>query len=328
MNTVEWHSVPYAPLILIKGNEPLIVQRALERIRAVALEQHPDTVFHELAGENLSSSSLVGATSPSLFGEPRVVIIPELNAAPDKVLEDVAQYVTQPEADVVLVCVHRSGQRGKRTLDALKKAGAIHVPAEPLKKQAEKHTFVAAEFTRAGRRIHSEAVTALVDAFGSDLSELAAMSRQIISDTTPDAGVDPRPVTLDDVRVMTAGRVETTAFAVADSLIAGQEAHALMLVQQAQLAGVDPIPIIATVAMKLRQVAKASAPGATAKSVGAPDWIMKKLQRETRSWTSRSLARAFEAVAQADHEVKGAGRDPSWSLQRMIMDVSRARRAR
>ena len=59
-----------------------------------------------------------------------------------------------------------------------------------------------------------------------------------------------------------------------------------------------------------------------------PDWMLRNLSREAKSWNDRSLARAIEAVACADHEVKGAGRDPQWSVQRMVMEICRARRAR
>ena len=39
-------------------------------------------------------------------------------------------------------------------------------------------------------------------------------------------------------------------------------------------------------------------------------------------------AQLQEAVARADHEVKGAGRDPRWSVQHMVIEIGRARRAR
>ena len=128
---------------------------------------------------------------------------------------------------------------------------------------------------------------------------------------------------------MTAGRVESTAFAVADAAIAGREQDALQLLQQAQLAGADPgadrrrdrledaVP---------RRKASLS-PGASARTLGMPDWMLRNLGREARQWNDRSLARALEAVARADHEVKGAGRDPQWSVQRMVMGICRARRA-
>ena len=49
---------------------------------------------------------------------------------------------------------------------------------------------------------------------------------------------------------------------------------------------------------------------------------------EEVSGVAHELARALEAVARADHEVKGAGRDPRWSVQHMVIEIGRARRAR
>ncbi|WP_152352847.1 DNA polymerase III subunit delta [Brachybacterium subflavum] len=328
MADVAWHSVDLAPVVLVHGTEPLIAARALERLKALARERDPEVAIHEIGGESAVAGALAQVTSPSLFGEGRFVLVPDLQSAPESLVGEVSSYIQAPEDDVTLVLVHRGGNRGKKLLDALKKAGVQRVAADPIKRAGDKQTFVTAEFTRAGRRIQPDAAAALVDAFGTDLSELAAISRQLIEDTTPEGGEQAAPVTLEHVRGVTAGRVETTAFAVADATIAGREAEALVLLQQARLAGADPVPLVAAMASKMRGLAKVSTPGASARSLGMPEWMVKNLSRDARGWSDRSLARALNAVAQADHEVKGAGRDPQWSVQRMIIEISRARRTR
>ena len=328
MSDVEWHSVALAPIVLVHGTEGLIADRAVQRLRALAKEADPSVEVHDLSGEALGPGALAQVASPSLFGEPRLVVVPELQSAPDSLVLELLDYVKAPEQDVTLVLVHRGGNRGKKLLDALKKAGVPRVDASPVKRAGDKQAFVAAEFARAERRIQPEAVAALVDAFGTDLAELAAISRQLIEDTTPDEGQQAARITAQDVHAVTAGRVESTAFAVADAAIAGKEQEALQLLAQAQLAGADPVPIVAAIASKMRSLAKVTAPGAGPRSLGMPDWMLRNLSREARSWTDRSLARALEAVARADHEVKGAGRDPRWSVQRMVMEICRARRAR
>ncbi|MFC0673916.1 DNA polymerase III subunit delta [Brachybacterium hainanense] len=327
MADVAWHSVDLAPVILIHGTEPLIASRALERLREQARQRDPEVAFHDLAGET-GAGALSQVTSPSLFGEARFVLVPELQSASEQLIGDVLAYLKAPEPDVTLVLVHRGGSRGKKLLDAVKRSGAPRVAADPIKRAADKQTFAAAEFTRAGRRIQPEAVGALVDAFGTDLSELAAISRQLIEDTTPEPGESVQPITLEDVQALTAGRVETTAFAVADAAIAGREADALQLLAQAQLVGAEPVPMVAAIASKVRSLAKVSAPGASARTLGMPDWMIRNLSREVRAWNDRSLALAIEAVAQADHEVKGAGRDPAWSVQHLVLQICRARRTR
>lgn len=326
MSSVEWHSVSLAPVLLIQGGESLIASRALERVRALAREQDPEVAVHELPGEN--GASLAQVASPSLFGEPRLVIVPELQNAPEALILELIDYIRAPDPDVTVVLVHRGGNRGKKLLDALKAAKVPIVAADPLKKPAAKQAFVAAEFTRAGRRIQPEAVAALVDAFGTDLSELAAISRQLVEDTTPEPGQQPQQVTVAHVHALTAGRVESTAFAVADAAIAGREQEALQLLAQAQLSGVDPVPLVAAIAGKVRALAKVTAPGASMKTLGMPDWLFRNTSREAHAWNDRSLARVIDAVARADHEVKGAGRDPSWTVQRLVMEICRARRSR
>ncbi|MGY5764671.1 DNA polymerase III subunit delta [Brachybacterium sp. DNPG3] len=328
MSDVEWHSVALAPVVLVHGTEALIADRAVQRLRGLAREADPQVAVHELAGEALTAGALSQVASPSLFGEGRFVIVPELQSAPESLIAEILAYLPAPEPDVTLVLVHRGGNRGKKLLDALKKAGVPRVDASPVKRAADKQAFVAAEFARADRRVQPDAVTALVDAFGTDLAELAAISRQLIEDTTPDPGEPAAPIGVRDVHALTAGRVESTAFAVADAAIAGRETEALQLLQQAQLAGADPVPIVAAIASKVRSLAKSTAPGASARTLGMPDWMLRNLSREARAWNDRSLARAIEAVAVADHEVKGAGRDPRWSVQRMVMEICRARRAR
>ncbi|EWS82603.1 DNA polymerase III subunit delta [Brachybacterium phenoliresistens] len=327
MSDVAWHSVDLAPVILIHGTEPLIASRALERLRTQAREHDPDVAFHDLGGDS-GAGALSQVTSPSLFGEARFVVIPELQSASEQMIADVQSYLAAPEQDVTLVLVHRGGNRGKKLLDAVKKAGVPRVAADPIKRAADKQTFAASEFSRAGRRIQPEAVGALVDAFGADLSELAAICRQIIEDTTPEPGAPAPTIAVEDVHALTAGRVETTAFAVADAAIAGREAEALQLLAQAQLVGAEPVPMVAAIASKIRSLAKVSAPGASARTLGMPDWMIRNLSREVRAWNDRSLALAIEAVAQADHEVKGAGRDPAWSVQHLIIRICGARRQR
>ncbi|ATG51847.1 DNA polymerase III subunit delta [Brachybacterium vulturis] len=327
MSDVEWHSVALAPIVLVHGTETLIADRAVQRLRGLAREADPTVEVHDLTGDAAGPGALAQVASPSLFGEPRFVVVPELQSAPDTLVLELLDYLRAPEQDVTLVLVHRGGNRGKKLLDALKKAGVPRVDASPVKRAGDKQSFVAAEFARAQRRIQPEALIALVDAFGTDLAELAAISRQLIEDSTPEPGEQAPQVSVADVHALTAGRVESTAFAVADAAIAGREQDALQLLQQAQLAGADPVPIVAAIASKMRSLAKVTAPEASARTLGMPDWMLRSLGREARHWNDRSLARALEAVARADHEVKGAGRDARWSVQRMVMGICRARRA-
>ena len=95
-----------------------------------------------------------------------------------------------PEPDAVLVVRHGGGVRGKKLLDAIKSGGWPVVDCQPLKKDADKSAFVAAEFKAAARRIDRRPCHALVNAVGASLSELAAACSQLIADaaTAVDTG--------------------------------------------------------------------------------------------------------------------------------------------
>ena len=47
-------------------------------------------------------------------------------------------------------------------------------------------------------------------------------------------------------------------------------------------------------------------------------WQVDRARRDLQGWTDEGLARAIEALAAADAQVKGAGRDPVFALERMI----------
>jgi DNA polymerase-3 subunit delta len=65
-----------------------------------------------------------------------------------------------------------------------------------------------------------------------------------------------------------------------------------------------------------------------ARDVGAPPWKLRVMREQLRSWDEDGLATAVRAVATADAEVKGAGADGSYALERMVLTISRARQTR
>ena len=49
------------------------------------------------------------------------------------------------------------------------------------------------------------------------------------------------------------------------------------------------------------------------------------LRDQARGWDEDGLATAVQAVARADAEVKGAGADAAYSLERMVLTITGAR---
>src|SRR5918992_1144562 len=76
-----------------------------------------------------------------------------------------------PQPDIALVLVHKGGQKGKGTVDKLKKAG-VRVVTTEAPKTWELPKFVVREIRSGGGKIDEESAALLVDAVGSDLRSL------------------------------------------------------------------------------------------------------------------------------------------------------------
>ena len=199
-------------------------------------------------------------------------------------------------------------------------AGARVVDAPAIKTDRDKADFAAHEFRRARRKATGEAVHALVEAVGKDVRELAAACQQLIDDTT---GV------IDEQVVLTyhGGKVEATGFRVADAAMAGDTGEALRLLRHAIAVGVDPVPIVAVLAQQVRQLIKVGAAGRgrsadVARDLGMAPWQVDKARRALGGWTADALAACVHAVAAADFEVKGGGRDPVYAVERCVLTIT------
>lgn len=318
---VPWTQAAPAPVVLVSGPEELLAERACERVVALAREAAPGVEVTRVDAATYATGELAVLTSPSLFAEAKVVLVEGVERAGDALLLDAEAYLTAPVPDVVVVLRHAGGQRGKRLLDAARREQVPTVGCDAVKSDADKAAFVAEELKRAGRRADARGVRALVDAVGSDLRELAAACAQLVADTTGLIGEDA-------VQRYHGGRVEATGFQVADAAVAGDAGRAVALLRHALATGLDPVPVVAAVAARLRTLAKVGAVrgrgAAAARELGMAPWQVDRATADLRRWTPEGLAVAIAAVAQADAEVKGEGRDPRFAVERAVLRVAAA----
>jgi len=305
-----------APLVLIKGSESLLADRALSELRRQAHEVDPALERTDLSAGTYQAGQLDVLTSPSLFGESRMIIIPDLENMTDALAADLQEYVSAPAADVWIFMRHPGGNaRGKKVTDAIAKAKWPVIPADPLKNDRDKLALIASDVRAARRQMDTEAQQALVDALGNDPRAMAGALSQLLSDVSG-------RITLEDVRRYQAGRVEATGYDVADAAVAGNSAKALTLARHAFATGIAPQVLVAALAMKFRAMAKVSIGGAASALKMAP-WQVDRARRELRGWSDASLAGAFGAIATADAETKGASRDPQRAIEKAIITICR-----
>lgn len=316
-----WDRVRPAPVVLVSGTETVLADRAIRLLRDTLRTEDPTLEVSDLDAGAYPSGELLTLASPSLFAEPRMIRVEGVEKTGDAFLEEALAYLASPADDTYLVIRHAGGVRGRKLLDAIRGGlgGGIEIVCGELKRDADKLDFVSAEFQAARRRITGGAQRALVAAFNDDLAELAAACQQLLADTDTE-------ITEATVDRYYGGRVETTAFEVADAALAGRHGEALGLLRHALASGADPVPVVAAFASKVRTMAKVAAirggSPQIAQQLGLAPWQIDRARRDLQGWTDEGLGRAIEALAEADAQVKGAGRDPVYALERMVEVVA------
>lgn len=317
-----WSDVVPAPIVLVTGAEGFLADRATQRLKETLKAADPALEVSDLNASSYVSGELLTLASPSLFGEPRLIRVSDVEKCNDEFLQEILDYVSSPDSDTTVVLRHAGGVRGKKLLDTLRSGigGAIEVVCAELKTDNDKFDFAAAEFRHAGRKIAPSALRTLVQAFSGSGSELANACQQLIADASGD-------ITDRTVEDYYGGRVEATAFKVVDSAVAGRLGDALVTLRHALQSGADPVPIVATFAAKLRLMAKLygerRSSGELAGVLGAAPWQIDRARKDVQGWSEFGLGHAIEVVAETDANVKGASRDPIFALERMVNVVAR-----
>lgn len=318
-----WDEVELAPVVLVRGGEEVLADRAVDRLLAQARGVDPATEVTRVEAAAYEPHQLDTLVSPSLFGEPRLVLVPALEQMTDALLADLLDYVPRADPEVAVILRHNGGARGKKLLDLLASSPYPVVTCASIKSSKDKAALVQADLRRARRRADPEAVAALVDALGSDLRELCSAVDQLVVDTEG-------TITADQVRTYHAGRIEATGFTVADAAASGNVAQAVTTLRHAVATGTDPVMVVSALALKLRQLARVAAMGGRRgvgpAQLGMAPWQVDRARRDLAGWSDDALAISILAVARADAEVKGGSRDAVHAVERAVLTICSARR--
>ena len=313
-------------LYLLLGSEGALADRALTKLNAELKEEKCEIT--NISAPDAILGDISDALAPSLFSERRALIIKDLQDLPEESREEITRYLDAPDELTTLIFVHKGGVKGKALLDAIKKAKPEIISCEPMKKEAEKEDFVKSLFLDSGRKATPGAIAALVGALGSDMRELQAAVSQICLDAQAGKTIDEAIVDK-----FHQGRVETTGFDVADATLDGNLPGALVALRSALETGTDPVVITSAIASNLRSLAKVSGVNRGARSfevageLGMAPWQIDKARRQLTGWSPRSIAKAVQAIALADAQVKGASSDPIFALEKALATITQVRAA-
>lgn len=308
-------------LHLLLGDEDLLVERAVgEILRAARASAGTDDVpVNRLRAGEVSTYELAELLSPSLFADERIVILEDA----DEAGKDAAALIASAAADLppgtVMVVAHSGGGRAKALVGQLRDIGAQTYACAKISKAAERVDFVRAEFRGLKVKVDDDTVTALIEAVGSDIRELAAACSQLVADTGGQVNVVA-------VRRYHSGKAEVTGFEIADKAVAGDVAGAAEALRWAMSRGVPHVLLADALAEAVHSIARigplSGDPYRLAGELGMQPWRVQKAQKQARRWSRDKVATAIRLVATLNADVKGAAADPDYALEDTVRKVA------
>jgi DNA polymerase III subunit delta len=308
-------------LHLVLGDEELLVERAVGSVLRALREQagSNDVPVDRMRAGEVSTSELAELLSPSLFAEERMVVLEAAAEAGKDAVALIASAAADLPPGTVLVVIHSGGGRAKALADQLKKLGAQVHPCAKIAKPAERADFVRAEFRQLRVKVSDDTVTAVLDAVGSNIRELAAVCSQLVADT---AG----QVDAVAVRRYHSGKAEVKGFDIADKAVTGDVAGAAEALRWAMLAGEPQVVLADALAEAVHTIARVGPlsgdPYRLAGELGMPPWRVQKAQKQSRRWSRDSVAEAMRVVAALNADVKGAAADADYALETAVRRVA------
>jgi DNA polymerase III subunit delta len=309
------------PLHLVLGDEELLVERAVADVLRAARKRAgtDDIPVNRMRAGDVSTYELAELLSPSLFADERVVVLEAAAEAGKETATMIASAAADIPPGTVLVVVHSGGGRAKALATEVQSLGAVVHPCARIAKASERVDFVRKEFRSLRVKVDERTVSALLEAVGSDIRELASACSQLVADTGGHVDVAA-------VRRYHSGKAEVKGFDIADKAVGGDVEGAAEAVRWAMMRG-EPLVVLAdALAEAVHAIGRVGPlsgdPYRLASQLGMPPWRVQKAQKQARRWSRDSVATAMKVVAALNADVKGAAVDADYALEAAVRKVA------
>jgi DNA polymerase-3 subunit delta len=293
-----------APIALLWGQDPYLLREA-------ALARLGEVRPTEVDAAEWQGGELQDLATPSLFGEPRALMITDARSLTKDATAELTAYLAAPDPQARLVICCQVAERGKVPvgLQKLVKPVGDVVHVEIKRKDLEPWLVRRAEPLNLD--LSGPAVRALVETIGEEPGQLVASLQQL-------AAVFPgQRVTPADVHQQFRGLGEQRVWDLCDRAFSRDLAGAIRSWRSLEDGGDDPLKVLGGVSSRLRDLIRVRAlpdrmpPPEIAKAAGLRfDWQARRYQQQARNFSMTQLVRLHERIAEADRALKsGASSD-------------------
>jgi DNA polymerase-3 subunit delta len=291
-------TTPTSPVTLFWGEDDYLLREA-------ALASFGQVRPHEVEAAEWQGGELQDLATPSLFGEPRALLIADARALTKDALGELAAYLAAPAPDAPLVICCQVAERGKvpAALEKLvKPVGTVRQVAIARK---DLEGWVAQRAKTAGLDLGVPAARALVGTVGGRPASLVGALQQLAS-AFPAERITPQLVAR-----QFRGLGDQKVWDLCDRAFAKDLPAAIRSLRSIESGGDDALKTLGGVSSRLRDLIRVRAlpdrmPSAqVARAAGLRfDWQARRYQQQARNFSMAQLVALHERITEADRALK------------------------
>lgn len=280
-------------------------------LRDAALELvGPEVRPREVEATGWRGGELADLTTPSLFDEPRALVVSDCRALPDAGMQELRAYLASPDADAVLVLCASVPERGKVPATLAKLVQPVGSVQEVRVVRRDLPGWLMGRAKRRGCDLASDGAAALVETLGEAPAELDQALTQLAS------AFPGERLTRDRVSQQFRGLGEQHIWDLCDKAFGKDLPGAMRSLRTLLEARDDPLMILGGIAARLRDLLRVRAlpdrmPLAElARAAGLRfEWQARRYREQARRFTLEELVDLHRAVVDADRALKSGASD-------------------
>jgi len=286
------------PITLLWGEDTYLLREA-------ALAILGETKATEVDAAAWQGDELQGLATPSLFGEPRALVVNDARSLRKETVEQIARYLEAPDpaATLVLACI--VAERGKVPVGLQKLVEPVGEVRKVDIARKELEPWVVAQARARELDLAIPGARALVETLGPEPGQLVAALEQL-QDAFPGQRVGPR-----EVAQQFRGLGEQKTWDLCDRAFGKDLPGAIRSLRAIEEGGDDALMVLGGIAARLRDLLKVrSLPermpaDQVAKGAGLRfDWQARRYQQQARNFSMTQLVALHDRITEADRALK------------------------
>ena len=291
-------------------------------LREAALSSIGSLRVTEVDAAQWQGGELQDLATPSLFGEPRALLITDARSLTKDAMGELAGYLAGPDPEAVLVICCHVTERGKVPAALEKIVRPVGEVTQVAIARKDLEPWLVQRARKAGLDLAPQGARALVDTLGQEPGRLLEALDQLGSAF---AGQRIMPQL---VARQFRGLGEQRVWDLCDKAFGKDLAGAIRSLRSIEAGGDDPLKVLGGISSRLRDLIRVRAlpermpPAQAARAAGLRfDWQARRYQQQARNFSMHQLVQLHGRVAEADRAMK-SGSEGSVIMPTLIAAIA------